>query len=38
MAVLAMDVRDICHYELLIDNETISAASYLDFFKGPMDS
>lgn len=33
MAVLAIDIGDACYNEILVENETLNAASYLEFIK-----
>lgn len=37
MAALAMDIRSICYYEVLVENVAMNAAGYLKFLKGLID-
>lgn len=34
MVVLAMNIRGICYYDILVKNETMDAVRYLEFLKG----
>lgn len=33
MAVPVIDIKDICYYEILVDNDTMNVVCYFEFLK-----